>query len=160
MSMSVGIQRAGLVDDPALKGGYGDLLAPCRLQRSEGQQHHTESNTTQMQTQNGEDRHGGSSTALRRRAREVDFGSAHEFLFAFHPIVSLNAVTKDLGGDKGGELADIYVVFLYRLDIATPLRGYAVLGSFKLGHEVAEKRVGLELRIVLGHSQQAGKRRT
>ena len=58
----------------------------------------------------------------------------------------------------GRELAHRRVELLHRLDVAVARDGDAVLGAFELRLQVAEQRVGLEVRIVLGDDQQPRQR--
>ena len=67
----------------------------------------------------------------------------------------LRLVAEGHGGEVGRELARQGVVFLRRLDEALARHRDAVLGAFELRLQLAEILVGLELRIVLGHGEQA-----
>src|SRR5258705_535144 len=56
------------------------------------------------------------------------------------------------------ELADEHVVFLHRFDVAVARHRDAIFRAFELRLQVAEIRIRLELRIVLGDHEQARER--
>src|SRR5690606_39713721 len=69
--------------------------------------------------------------------------------------IGFRGIAEDLGGDHARELAHQHVVCLDRLHVATARHRNTVLGAFELHLQVAEQAIGLELRVVLGHRDQA-----
>src|SRR5690606_27793527 len=89
---------------------------------------------------------------------EVDPWRLLDLLQVVDGEVRPRPVTEHLGGEVLRELPDEGVVVLHRADVALSFDGDAVLGAFELRLQLQEVLVGLGLRVVLGHQQQAADR--
>src|SRR3990172_673210 len=95
----------------------------------------------------------------RRRRTELHLGRLRQLLFVFHGECRLDGESEEPRGEVARELTHRDVVLLHRLDVTVARHGDAVLRALDLRLEIAEAGVGLELRIVLRHHQQARERR-
>src|SRR5947209_5085419 len=93
---------------------------------------------------------------LGRRAgfAEIDRRRFRDGFFVFDAEARFDLVAEQHRREVDRELADEHVVFLYGLYVAVARDRDAVLGAFELRLQVAEIRVRLELRIILGDREQ------
>ena len=89
----------------------------------------------------GESARRGLLEAHRRRHRDLRFVGDRE--------VRLGLVAEDHRREVGRHAAHLGVVLLHRGDVLVARDGDAVLGAFELDAQVLERRVGLQVRIVL-----------
>src|SRR5262245_35612655 len=96
-----------------------------------------------------------------RSRAEIHLRRNRDFLLVGDGEVGLLLVAEHHGGQVVREGADTDVVILHRFDVAVACHRDAVLGTFKLRHQVLEQRIRFELRIVFGDyeepRQRAGK---
>src|SRR5688572_5138588 len=90
--------------------------------------------------------------------REINFGRSGDGLLVLDRELRPLLVAEDHRREVGREGAHGGVVLLRGLDEAVARHGDAVLGALELRLQLAEVLVGLELRIVLRHHQQARQR--
>ncbi len=91
-------------------------------------------------------------------AAEVHLGRHRDGFLVLHGEAGLDLHAHHHGGEVAGELAHQVVVVLHGFDVAHAGHGDAVLRAFELGLQIAEHAIGLELRIVFGHRDQARQR--
>src|ERR1051325_944765 len=89
-----------------------------------------------------------------RRVAEVHLGWDRELLLVLDREARPHRQAEQLRGQIGGEGAYRYVVALDRLDVALAGHRDAVLRPLELRLQVAEVRVGFELRIILRDGEQ------
>src|SRR5882672_10182032 len=80
-------------------------------------------------------------------ALEIDAWRLGELLFVLHREGRLRLEAEHHGGQVARKRAHRDVVFLYRLDIAVARHRDAVFRALELRLQVAEQRIGLELRV-------------
>src|ERR1700704_2024769 len=97
---------------------------------------------------------------LGRRAglAEIDRRRFGDGFFVFDAEARLHLVAERHRREVDRELAYEHVVFLYGFYVAVARDRDAVLGAFELRLQVAEVRVRLELRIILGDREQPRER--
>ena len=128
-------QRAGLVDHAPGERRHGDLR-PGEPERKQEQLHRD----------------------LIYFLPKSTFGALRDFALVLDREVGLGLEAEHHRGQVRREGAHGDVVVLHRLDVAVAGHRDAVLGALELRLQIAEVGVRLELRIVLGHHQQARKR--
>src|SRR5882724_8708853 len=87
---------------------------------------------------------------------EIDRGWFGDRLLVLDRELRLRLEAEEHRGEVVREGAHQRVELLHRLDVALTRDGDAILGALELRLQVAEVLVGLELRVILGHRQQAG----
>ena len=148
------LERAALLARVERAGEVGDARRERRARRTSAA---ATTGRSSDEARHAEQSRCADRTSAARAPKSTVGGFAIAFSFSTVKL-RLLLVAEHHRGEVGRERAHRDVVLLHRLDVAVARHGDAVLGAFELRLQVAEVRVGLELRIVLRHDEQPRQR--